>query len=48
MYTDWNLNEVVSNLTLSNVNGNDEGVYKCDIDDIGSDEVLVRIDSGKF
>lgn len=48
MYTDWNFSEVVSNLTLTGVNESDQGVYKCSIDDIGSDEVTVRVMDGKL
>ncbi|XP_037045599.1 junctional adhesion molecule-like [Bradysia coprophila] len=43
VYTDWNFGEVVSNLTLSSVTESDQGVYKCSIDDIGSDEVVVQV-----
>ncbi|KAJ6623771.1 hypothetical protein Bhyg_17600, partial [Pseudolycoriella hygida] len=43
VYTDWNFNEVVSNLTVTSVTESDQGVYKCSIDDIGSDEVFVYV-----
>lgn len=39
---------MVSNLTLSSVTESDQGVYRCSIDDIGSDEVVVQVVAGKF
>lgn len=47
VYTDWSFSEVVSNLTLTSVTENDNGVYKCSIDDIGSDEVTLFVIDGK-
>lgn len=48
VYTDWSLNEVISNLTLTSVTENDEGIYECTIDDIGSDEITLIVMNGKF